>query len=135
MCGSGLAGSGSSLPRGAGAIHLAVSGEVSMAIDVEVNVKIPRVTVRSPHQADKIIDNSSVRFTKRIKVPAIPKPGASLQLTTSSSEAFECTVTRADWNEERMLFVLSCNYAKRSISADEYGALVNDPDWKMRQLL
>ena len=114
---------------------MAVSGEVSMAIDVEVNVKIPRVTVRSPHQADKIIDNSSVRFTKRIKVPAIPKPGASLQLTTSSSEAFECTVTRADWNEERMLFVLSCNYAKRSISADEYGALVNDPDWKMRQLL
>ena len=87
-----------------------------MAIDVEVNVKIPRVTVRSPHQADKIIDNSSVRFSKRIKVPAIPKPGASLQLTTSSSEAFECTVTRADWNEERALFVLSCSYSKRSIS-------------------
>jgi hypothetical protein len=31
--------------------------------------------------------------------------------------------------------VLSCSYAKRSISADEYGALVNDADWKMRQLI
>lgn len=106
-----------------------------MSIEVEVNMKIPRVTVRSANQDDKIIDNTSVRFTKRIKVPAIPKPGGSLQLTTSGREPFECTVTRVDWNEERALFVLSCNYSKRSISADEYGALVNDRDWTMKQLL
>jgi hypothetical protein len=106
-----------------------------MSIDVEVNLKIPRVTIPSLNQDNKIIDNSSVRFIKLIKVPAIPKPGALLQLTTSSGEPFECAVTRADWSEEKELFILSCSYSKRSISADEYGALVNDSDWTMRQLL
>ena len=106
-----------------------------MSIDVEVNLKIPRVTIPSLNQDNKIIDNSSVRFIKLIKVPAIPKPGALLQLTTSSGELFECAVTRADWSEEKELFILSCSYSKRSISADEYGALVNDSDWTMRQLL
>jgi hypothetical protein len=106
-----------------------------MSIEVEVNMKIPRVTVRSPDQPAKIIDNSYVRFTKVIKVPAIPKAGASLQLTTGSGEPFECTVTRADWNEERARFIVSCSYSKRSISAGEYDALVNDADWTMKQLL
>jgi hypothetical protein len=106
-----------------------------MSIEVEVNLRIPRVTVMSLNQVAQIIDNSSVRFTKLISVPAIPKAGVSLQLSTSSGETFECAVTRADWNEEKALFVLSCSYSKRSISADEYGALVNDADWKMRQLL
>ena len=106
-----------------------------MPIDVEVNMKIPRVTIRAPGQADKIIDNSSVRFATPIQVPAIPKPGTSLQLSTHGGDHFECTVTRADWNEERSLFVVSCSYAKRSMSADEYDALVHDSAWTMRQLL
>jgi hypothetical protein len=108
---------------------------MSVEIEVEVNLRIPRVTVMSLNQVAQIIDNSSVRFTKLIRVPSIPKAGASLQLTTSSGEPFECAVTRADWNEEKARFVLSCSYSKRSISADEYGALVNDSDWTMRQLL
>jgi len=107
----------------------------SKSIAVEVNLRIPRVTVMSLDQVAQIIDNSTVRFTKLITVPSIPKAGVSLQLSTSSGETFECAVTRADWNEEKELFVLSCSYAKRSISADEYGALVNDADWKMRQLI
>jgi hypothetical protein len=105
-----------------------------MSIEVEVNMKIPRVTIRADGQDDKIIDNSGVRFTTLIQVPAIPKPGASLQLTTSGGDGFECTVTRADWNEERERFVLSCSYAKRSMSAAEYGALVNDSAWQTKQL-
>jgi hypothetical protein len=68
-------------------------------------------------------------------VPAIPKPGAPLVLTTSAGQTFESTVTRADWSEDRSLFIVSCSYAKRSISADEYGALVNDAEWKMKQLI
>ena len=47
-----------------------------MPIDVEANLKIPRLTIRAPNQPDKVIDNSAVRFIKRIQVPAIPKPGA-----------------------------------------------------------
>jgi hypothetical protein len=106
----------------------------STGIDVEVNMKIPRVTIRAAGQADKIIDNSTVRFTTLIKVPAIPKQGALLQLGTRNGGAFECTVTRSDWSEEKSLFIVSCSYAKRSMSADEYGALVNDTDWNMKQL-
>jgi hypothetical protein len=106
-----------------------------MSIDVEVNMKIPRVTVRAAGEPDKIIDNSLVRFMKRIQVPAIPKPGAALQLSADGVDEFACTVTRADWNEERSLFVLSCTFAKRSISADEYTALVSDSAWTIKQLL
>jgi hypothetical protein len=106
----------------------------STGIDVEVNMKIPRVTIRAAGQADKIIDNSTVRFTTQIKVPAIPKQGTALQLATRDGGAFECTVTRSDWNEEKSLFVVSCSYAKRSMSADDYGALVSDSEWTMKQL-
>jgi len=106
----------------------------SPEIDVEVNMKIPRVTIRAAGQADRIVDNSTVRFTTQIKVPAIPKQGASLQLATRDGGPFECTVTRSDWSEEKSLFIVSCSYAKRSMSADEYGALVADSDWTMKQL-
>lgn len=41
------------------------------------------------------IDNGSVRFTKLIKVPAIPQSGATLQLTTSAGREFAATVTRS----------------------------------------
>jgi hypothetical protein len=106
-----------------------------MSIEVEANMRIPGLTLRAPNEADKVINNSYVRFTKLIKVPTIPKPGDPLILTTSTGQTFESTVTRADWSEDRSLFIVSCNYAKRSISADEYGALVNDAEWKMKQLL
>jgi hypothetical protein len=106
-----------------------------MAMEVEVNMKIPTLTVRSATEPDKRIDNSPVRFTKLVQVPAIPKPGTTLQLSTIHGDPFECQVTRADWHEERALFIVSCKYAKRSISADEYNALVNDPEWKMKPLL
>ena len=81
------------------------------------------------------IDNSSVRFKKLITVPAIPKAGESLQLTTRSGKPFEVKVTRADWSEDRSLFVVACQYANRSILAEDYAALVNDPDWQMKPLI
>ena len=104
-----------------------------MSIEVEVNLKIPRVTIRSANQPDQVIDNSTTRFATVTSVPAIPKPGAVLQLTTNDSP-LECTVTRADWNEERSRFVLSCSYAKRSMSAAEYDALINDASWTQKPL-
>jgi hypothetical protein len=44
-------------------------------------------------------------------------------------------VTRSDWNEEKGLFVVACTYAKRSLPADTYSALVNDSEWTMKPLL
>ncbi len=106
-----------------------------MPIEVEANLRIPGLTIRSSHEPDKIINNSSVRFTTLIQVPAIPKPGSPLLLTTSGGYALESTVTRADWSEDRSMFVVSCTYAKRSISLDEYNALLNDSGWTMKQLI
>ena len=83
-----------------------------MSIEVEVNLRIPRVKVPVLDEKGYPIDNGTVRFTKLIKVPSIPKPGATLELSTSSGKMFACEVTRADWNDERELFILSCKYAE-----------------------
>jgi len=102
--------------------------------DVEVNLKIPSLTIRAADAAVKRIDNQSVRFKKRIVVPAIPKPGDPLQVTARSGVTFDCTVTRADWSESAEIFVVTSTYARRSISVSAYDALIADPDWSTVQL-
>jgi hypothetical protein len=73
---------------------------------------------------------------KRIEVPALPKAGEVLSLSTDGGRtSFECTVTRSDWSEEKGLFVVACTYAKRSLPAETYSALVNDAEWTMKPLL
>jgi hypothetical protein len=107
-----------------------------MPTEIEVNMRVPTLTVRSPSEPDKRIDNSSVRFTKRIQVPALPKPGDSLALSTDGGRTtLECTVTRSDWHEEKALFVVACTYAKRSLPFETYNALINDSEWQMKQLI
>lgn len=91
--------------------------------------------VRARDEQGNPINHSSVRFKKLVIVPAIPKPGDSLPLTTGSRGTFESTVQRADWHEERELFIVACQYSKRSISADDYDALATDPDWTMKPLI
>jgi hypothetical protein len=104
-------------------------------IDVEINLRIPRLTIKSSSAPDKVIDNSVVRFTRLTQVPTIPKPGESLQLPARvDGEAIDCLVTRSDWSEDKEMFVVSCNYAKKSIAAADYEALVNDADWTQKPL-
>jgi hypothetical protein len=76
-----------------------------------------------------------MRFRKVIDVPKIPKPDEMLDLSTSSGKTLQARVVRADWNEGLGLFVLSCQYANRSITAEEYGALASDPGWQLKHLL
>lgn len=106
-----------------------------MSIQVEVSLRIPSVKNPILDENGYPLDHASVRFITTMTVPAIPKPGTTLQLTTSSGKAFTGDVVRADWSEEKEIFVVSCKYANRSIPPDEYGALVNDADWRMRPLL
>jgi hypothetical protein len=107
-----------------------------MPTEIEVNLRVPTLTVKTPNEPDRRIDNSAVRFTKRIEVPALPKPGESLSLSTNSGQTtFDCTVTRSDWHEEKALFVVACTYAKRSLPVETYSALVNDTEWTMKQLI
>lgn len=81
------------------------------------------------------IDHSAVRFRKVIELPKVPKPEEPLELTTSSGKVLPARVVRSDWNENLGLFVVSCQYANRSITAEEYGALSSDPAWVMKHLL
>lgn len=106
-----------------------------MAKEVEVSLRVPNMKVRVLDENGYPLDHSMVRFKKRIQVPAIPKAGDALPLTTCSGKVLESKVVRADWEEERELFVVACQYANRSITQEEYGALVSDPDWELKPLI
>lgn len=106
-----------------------------MSKEVEVSLRIPNMKVRALDEHGYPIDHSAVRFRKIVSVPAIPKSGDSLQLTTASGRTLPSTAVRADWHEGKGLFVVACQYANRSISAEEYHALVNDPAWQMTPLV
>ena len=81
------------------------------------------------------IDHSIMRFRKVLEVERIPKPEAPMELTTHAGLTIPARVVRSDWNEGRGMFIVSCQYANRSITADEYGALRDDPDWEMKPLI
>jgi hypothetical protein len=102
---------------------------------VEVRLRVPNMKVRALDENGYPIDHSSMRFRKVVDVPKIPKPEEMLELSTQSGRVVQAKVVRADWNEDRGLFVLSCQYVNRSITAEEYGALASDPDWQLKHLL
>lgn len=100
-------------------------------MEVEINLRIPRVK----DENGSPVDTASIRYIRRITVPALPKPGTLLRLATSAGVAVECEVARADWDDGKALFVVYGKYSKRSISSQEYHALVEDPAWESRSLL
>jgi hypothetical protein len=106
-----------------------------MAREVEVRLRVPNMKARALDENGYPIDHSSMRFRKMIEVPAIPKSGEMLELTTSSGRTLPARVLRSDWHEQKGMFVVACQYANRSITAEEYGALVADPAWVLKHLL
>ncbi len=88
-----------------------------MSREVEVSLRVPNMKVRALDENGYPIDHANVRFRKMIQVPSIPKPDETLELTTRSGRTLPARVVRADWHESRELFVLSCQYAERSITA------------------
>jgi hypothetical protein len=106
-----------------------------MSMPVEVRLRVPNMKARALDESGYPIDHASMRFRRVIELPKIPKPDEMLDLSTSSGKTLQARVVRADWNEGLGLFVLSCQYANRSITAEEYGALTSDPDWQLKHLL
>ena len=100
-----------------------------ITIAVDANLKIPNLTVHPVDAPARRVNNHSVRWIKHMTVEAIPKPGDTVRLSTRRGPPFDATVTRVEWNTTKNLFVVSCNYAKRSITSDDHEALVVDPDW------
>ena len=76
-----------------------------------------------------------MRFRSVIDIPKFPHTGDMLVLSTSSGRTLQATVVHVDLDEPRNLFVLSCQYTERSISAEDYTALANDPAWALKHLL
>jgi hypothetical protein len=105
-----------------------------MAQQAEVSLRVPNMKVRALDENGYPIDHSMVRFKKLIEVAKIPKADEMLQLTLSSGATLPARVVRTDWHEGRGMFVLSCQYANRSITPEEYAALTNDPEWEMKPL-
>jgi hypothetical protein len=99
-------------------------------MDVEIELRIPTLTIKTEDDSPRKIDNSLVRFRKVIQVPAFLPSGSKIELNAGSDFAFECVITRADWHEEKQRFVLSCKYPKQKIFLHEYEALLNDPQWE-----
>ena len=105
-----------------------------MVMDVEIELRIPTVTVVKEDGSNGRIDNTHVRFKKVIQLPAFPPQGSTIQLTAGSDLAFECTIARADWHEEKQLFVLACKYPKQRMLPQQYETLINDPQWQRTEL-
>jgi hypothetical protein len=104
---------------------------------VLIKLRIPSLTVHSADDSGpKRVDNSGVRFMKRVELAAIPKAGAILDMTTTAVSApFGCRVKQADWDERENMFVVSCSYAKASIPEADYRALLSNSDWVTKPLL
>jgi hypothetical protein len=106
-----------------------------MSQPVEVRLRVPNMKVRVLDETGYPIDHSAMRFRKILEVERIPKPEDPIEFATSSGRTIPARVVRADWNEGRGMFLVSCQYANRSITAEEYAALADDPTWELKHLL
>jgi hypothetical protein len=104
-------------------------------IQVEVNLRVPNTKTPVVKHEGYPIPNAAVRFFKRISVPSVPQPGATVTLATASGEPFPAEVLRTEWSEQKSMLVVYCKYGKRSITPEQMTALMSDPDWQMKPLL
>jgi len=103
-------------------------------MEVEINLRIPSVKDPLKEAQGGSFSNVDVRFAKRVTAPRLPKPGDIVDLMTRPDITFQATVVRADWNEEKELFVVSCRYSGVSIPRPEYLALMGDHEWTRKPL-
>jgi len=103
-------------------------------MEVEINLRIP--TVKDPLTDDKgvPIATGDVRFAKRFRAPKLPKPGDVVDLMVQPDIAFQATVVRTDWHEEKERFVVCCRYASPSMPRPHYLALMDDREWTCQPL-
>ena len=106
-----------------------------MANELEIVLRVPKTKEPVRGANGYPIDNSSVRFIKRIVTDNLPKVGDLLPLTTRSAGGFDGSVTRVQWNDEKNMFVVYCQYSKKSIPQPQYVGILEDADWEMKPLI
>jgi hypothetical protein len=67
-------------------------------------------------------------------VPEFPKPASKISVSIGSRVGVSCLIERADWSDDKQMFVLTCQYPNRRILPAEYEELLNDPQWKKTEL-
>jgi hypothetical protein len=96
-----------------------------MPIAVEVNLR-PNISVRAPDERTRIIYNAETRFITRMEVAALPRVGDALDLSTRDGYVFAAVVTRVDWYDEKGMFVVACQCAKKTVPVEAYDSLRAD---------
>ena len=100
---------------------------------VEVRLRLPaRPQIKSAAFPYGVAD---VRFTKQVELETVPKIG-ELFTMSAGSLSFPCKVVQRNWDEDKNMFVLSCDYGGTSrISNEDYLTILEGPDWTARPLL
>ena len=101
----------------------------------EVRLRVPNMKNRVKNAEGYPIDHAEMRFRKIIEVAEMPHAGDRLALSTVGGRLLHASIVRVDLDEGRQLFILSCQYAERVITSDDYSALSDDPDWQLKHLL
>ena len=107
--------------------------QFTMAQVVEVSLRLPaRPQVKSASFPHGVGD---VRFTKQADLETLPKVG-ELFTMSAGSLPFLCKVIRRNWDENKNMFVLACEYGGSSrISNEDYLMIVEASDWTPKTLL
>jgi hypothetical protein len=103
--------------------------------EVEVNLRIPSLVIKSVDAPPKTVNNTEFRFIKQITLAALPKVGDVLDLSIANGTTFQATVNRVKWDDGKHRFVLDCRWAARGINSVDYEAMRGDPAWTMKHLL
>jgi hypothetical protein len=125
------------VPRASASNTVAITARMEnagMMISLDVNLRLPNVTVGSRNDGLQRITNTESRFWKTMEVAALPKVGDHLHLSCRSYD-FWAVVKRVDWHDSRDRFVVACHYAKRPMTAAMYESFRADPGWTMRPLI
>jgi hypothetical protein len=102
---------------------------------VEISLRVPSLRIKAADDETSMINNTEVRFTKRLELPSIPRIGDVLTMSAGQGPSFLCEVVRTTWRDDENLFVVACRYARQSITADSYRAIANSSDWTSKTLL
>ena len=100
---------------------------------VEVSLRLPvRPQIKSPSFPYGVAD---VRFTKRTDFEKIPKVGDSFMIT-AGPRTIPCRVVQRNWDENKNMFVLACEYGGTTrISNEDYLTILEATDWTPKTLL
>ena len=105
-----------------------------MSQEIELNLRIPNMKVRALDEQGYPIDHSTIRFKKVVQVPALPKAGETLPFV-ASQRTLNAVVVRSDWSDDKAMFIVTVQYAHRSITAEDHAAIIRDPEWRMTPLI